>query len=249
MKTNPPIKCLFIIIAFLLYSCSSQQMELEHSILLSAPDQVVGINLKATLSHNTPTIVLTFARTNDILFGPFQYGTEEYKKFYCEYYSKVAPAEEYLKETLHKQFFGDDFIDCCIDGSVSLTADSPLFGRVAGENLVDIATITEITSNGLICQYPDFNVLGIVKIEDSLGSLFPEGCYLPMFLRDDHCPYLYLAFSLPECHSGTSFTLSLDIPISGDGWLKRGFEYTLYNSFTPLPDNRTLHGEVVITIP
>lgn len=237
--------------ALLLTSCNRVEPPIENQVSISPQDIMSGIGMTAEVNAGNVSIILTGKR------GDFTYVARD---VIYELWNKSKPAQKYLKEIKFGHSI-EHFIDATIEGEIQLTASIPLCGRVPGENLADLAKITHLGAHfkGLVCKYPEFDVINSVKIGDSLVDYLAPGCYMSFLPYEDHIDDpCQLCASLENCLNGLSeesFTLSLDVPIYGESWYskykgKYSYEYFTYgDSYEPVGNRRTLHGEVVIIIP
>lgn len=136
-----------------------------------------------------------------------------------------------------KDYSGPNLIDCGIRDEVRVYADTVLFGLPAGENLIDHFIVE---GNSLLCSYPDYQVLNLVKRGSSLKDLFVPGTVMPDLLN----ACFFHVSSYPEVVP-KEFTLTVEIPIDATDWDE--FDWMVRTEkYIPLENQRTLVGSVLV---
>lgn len=215
-----------LMIACLCALCSKVGKEAFMTPQLVAPDNLVGVDIQvysddALFSTSNSVFCLTLSRkANLITAGDLQ--EEGYKEYRASRLSNLSKA---LKNDVNllKEYNAPAFYDAEIYGTFSITANCPLFGIPAGENLVHHCRVIYIDKEShFICSYPNFDILNRYSgVDFPLGDYFPQGAALPSFKE------LVFGFDSVPPEKPEHYTLTVTIPISYESWTR--FEWMQKN--------------------
>ena len=139
-------------------------------------------------------------------------------------------------------------LDAGISSPVRIYMDVPLFGKNAGENLIDhfeTGSFGERSHVRLQCTYPDYTVLGWANEGMPMEDYLKPGMALFVFASDDAEQHFYFRFKTPPGKLPENYTLTIEIPIESISW--EPFSWTSRSShYVKLEKSRVLIASVHI---
>lgn len=254
---------------FTAISCNKQNKEENltgREIGILAPDNITGIHLSLTSSSFTqylPTALSNPVDRNGFAFSISSIHSNLLTELYVDEYledmwnykknrltSLYETVEKdtninvdyYVGPAFYDHYIGPGFYDCSIASEVIITADCPMFGIPAGENLLrHCKTMAVDIRSHYLVSYPDYLPLGVWEEGMSLGSYLAVGNVLPQ-IRE----FVVFAFdTIPE-DMPESFTLSVSIPIHYSSW--ESFSWTESYGRDLLPEKRSLDASIEVKV-